>query len=62
MTTSAESKRRTPRAASQKLTKADLLDMYRVMVLSLMLDDREIKLNVDGVIDFHKVGPGDYIE
>ena len=58
MTTTAESKRRTPRAASQKLTKADLLDMYRVMVLSRMLDDREIKLKGQNKIFFQMSGAG----
>ena len=58
MTTSAESKKRTPRAASQKLTKADLLDMYRVMVLSRMLDDREIKLKGQNKIFFQISGAG----
>ena len=58
MTTSAESKKRTPRAASQKLTKADLLDIYRVMVLSRMLDDREIKLKGQNKIFFQISGAG----
>ena len=58
MTTSAKSKKRTPRAASLKLTKADLLDIYRVMVLSRMLDDREIKLKGQNKIFFQISGAG----
>jgi len=58
MTTRAESKKRAPRAASQKLTKADLLDMYRLMVLSRLLDDREIMLKRQNKIFFQISGAG----
>ena len=58
MTTRAESKKRAPRAASQKLTKADLLDIYRLMVLSRLLDDREIVLKRQNKIFFQISGAG----
>ena len=58
MTTRAESKKRTARAASHRLTKADLLDMYRLMLLSRLLDDREIKLKGQNKIFFQISGAG----
>ena len=58
MTIRAESKKRAPRAASQKLTKADLLDIYRLMVLSRLLDDREILLKRQNKIFFQISGAG----
>ncbi len=58
MTTRAESKKRAPRAASQKLTKAELLDIYRLMVLSRLLDDREIMLKRQNKIFFQISGAG----
>ncbi|MCH7716019.1 MAG: dehydrogenase [Gemmatimonadetes bacterium] len=58
MTTRVESKKRGPRAASQKLTKADLLDIYRLMVLSRLLDDREIMLKRQNKIFFQISGAG----
>ena len=58
MTIRDESKKRAPYAASQKLTKVDLLDMYRFMVMSRMLDDREIILKRQNKIFFQISGAG----
>ena len=43
---------RSQRPASQKLTKVDLLDIYRLMLLSRLLDDQEIKLKRQNKIFF----------
>jgi 2-oxoisovalerate dehydrogenase E1 component len=44
--------------ASAKLDKADLLDMYRVMLLSRRLDDKEIQLKRQNKIFFQISGAG----
>ena len=49
---------RPQRSASQKLTKVDLLDIYRVMLISRLLDDREIKLKRQNKIFFQISGAG----
>src|SRR5437667_2624660 len=46
-----------PRAA-KALTKADLLDMYRVMLLSRRIDDKEIQLKRQNKIYFQISGAG----
>jgi 2-oxoisovalerate dehydrogenase E1 component len=47
-----------PRAAKQTLTKADLLDIYRLMYLSRRLDDKEIQLKRQNKIFFQISGAG----
>ena len=49
---------RTQRSASRRLTKSDLLDLYRVMLISRVLDDREIKLKGQNKIFFQMSGAG----
>ena len=49
---------RTQRSASRKLTKSDLLDLYRVMLISRVLDDREIKLKGQNKTFFQMSGAG----
>ncbi len=49
---------RPQRPASQKLTKVDLLDIYRLMLLSRLLDDEEIKLKRQNKIFFQISGAG----
>src|SRR5438309_2348172 len=46
------------RSAKQVLAKADLLDMYRLMLLSRRLDDREIQLKRQNRIFFQISGAG----
>ena len=49
---------RAQRSASQKLTKTDLLDVYRLMLTSRLLDDREIILKGQNKIFFQISGAG----
>lgn len=49
---------RTQRSASRRLTKSDLLDLYRVMLISRVLDDREIKLKGQNKTFFQMSGAG----
>ncbi len=49
---------RPQRSASQKLTKVDLLEIYRVMLISRLLDDREITLKRQNKIFFQISGAG----
>lgn len=49
---------RTQRSASRSLTKSDLLDLYRVMLISRVLDDREIKLKGQNKTFFQMSGAG----
>ena len=49
---------RPQRLASQRLTKVDLLDIYRLMLLSRFLDDQEIKLKRQNKIFFQISGAG----
>ncbi len=49
---------RPERLASQKLTKVDLLDIYRLMRISRVLDDREVKLKGQNKIFFQISGAG----
>jgi 2-oxoisovalerate dehydrogenase E1 component len=49
---------RTQRSASQKLTKTGLLDVYRLMLISRLLDDREIILKGQNKIFFQISGAG----
>ena len=58
MTTPPSSATRPPRAASHKLTKADLLDSFRLMVTSRFLDDKEIQLKGQNKIFFQISGAG----
>ena len=46
-----------PRAA-KALSKADLLDMYRLMLLSRRIDDKEIQLKRQNKIYFQISGAG----
>src|SRR5256886_10895512 len=46
-----------PRAA-KSLSKADLLDMYRLMLLSRRIDDKEIQLKKQNLIFFQISGAG----
>ena len=51
--------RTTSRArASAKLEKADLLDIYRIMLLSRRIDDKEIQLKRQNKIFFQISGAG----
>jgi 2-oxoisovalerate dehydrogenase E1 component len=47
-----------PEAATRRLTKRDLLDIYRLMLLSRRLDDREIQLKRQNRIFFQISGAG----
>ncbi len=60
MTTPAKSKtkERKRRAPASKLQKADLLEFYRLMVLSRRLDDKEIQLKRQNKIFFQISGAG----
>ncbi len=49
---------RTQPSASRRLTKSDLLDLYRVMLISRVLDDREIKLKGQNRTFFQMSGAG----
>ena len=49
---------RTQRSASRRLTKSDLLDLYRVMLISRVLDDREITLKGQNKTFFQMSGAG----
>jgi len=49
---------RTQRSASRRLTKSDLLDLYRVMLISRVLDDREIILKGQNKTFFQMSGAG----
>jgi 2-oxoisovalerate dehydrogenase E1 component len=49
---------RAQRSASSKLTKPDLLDVYRLMVISRLLDDGEIRLKGQNKIFFQISGAG----
>ncbi len=58
MPTDIKPKTKTTRPASSKLAKQDLLDIYRTMLLSRGLDDREIQLKRQNKIFFQISGAG----
>lgn len=58
MPTDTKSKTKPTRRPSSKLVKQDLLDMYRTMLLSRSLDDREIQLKRQNKIFFQISGAG----
>lgn len=58
MTNTATPRTQDARAASKKLTKADLLEMYRIMVTSRRIDDQEIRLKGQNKIFFQISGAG----
>ena len=53
-----DTKPRARRSSSARLEKADLLDMYRLMLLSRRIDDREIQLKRQNKIFFQISGAG----
>ncbi len=58
MATRARSSAKAPRLAKASLAKADLLEMYRLMLLSRRIDDKEIQLKRQNKIFFQISGAG----
>ncbi|HEV8399000.1 MAG TPA: dehydrogenase E1 component subunit alpha/beta [Gemmatimonadales bacterium] len=58
MATRARSSAKAPRPAKTSLAKADLLEMYRLMLLSRRIDDKEIQLKRQNKIFFQISGAG----
>ena len=58
MTTPTDSRARSSRKTSHKLTKSDLLEFYKLMRLSRRLDDRELQLKAQNKIFFQISGAG----
>src|SRR6266508_4151674 len=58
MATRARSSAKAPRSAKGTLAKADLLDMYRLILLSRRIDDKEIQLKRQNKIFFQISGAG----
>src|SRR5213078_2720678 len=58
MATRTRSSAKAPRPAKTSLAKADLLEMYRLMLLSRRIDDKEIQLKRQNKIFFQISGAG----
>src|SRR5213075_2572301 len=58
MATRTRSSAKAPRPAKTSLAKADLLEMYRLMLLSRRIDDKEVQLKRQNKIFFQISGAG----